>query len=191
MIEPLSQTGFLVGKCLIAMPTMRDPNFVRTVIYVCAHTAEGAMGLVLNRVMPQVSFPEILDQLGIEARPECEQIRVHFGGPVEAARGFVLHTAEYVHAATLRVDHGIALTATTDVLRSIAQGTGPRRSLMALGYAGWGKGQMEAELKENAWLTVEADEALVFDETLDSKWDAAIHRLGITPSMLSPSGGHA
>lgn len=184
-------SGTIAGKCLIAMPSMTDPNFNRTVVYVCAHTAEGAMGLVINRAFPQLSFPDILEQLGIESTPACDSIRVHFGGPVEAARGFVLHSAEYSQAATLLVNDTVALTATTDVLRAIAGGSGPRRSLMALGYAGWSPGQLDAELKENAWLTVDADEDLLFGQALDAKWSAALGRLGIDPAMLSETAGHA
>lgn len=181
----------ITGKCLIAMPSMDDPNFARAVVYICAHTPEGAMGLVVNRAFPQLSFPDILEQLNIESTPACERIRVHFGGPVEAARGFVLHSAEYAQAATLLVNDGVALTATTDVLRAMAQGTGPRRSLMALGYAGWGSGQLDNELKENAWLVVDADEDLLFGNAIDTKWTAALGRLGIDPAMLSDAAGHA
>lgn len=184
-------SGTIAGKCLIAMPSMSDPNFNRTVVYVCAHTPEGAMGLVINRAFAQLSFPDILEQLGIESTPACEHIRVHFGGPVEAARGFVLHSAEYAQSATLLVNDAVALTATTDVLRAMAEGSGPRRSLMALGYAGWSPGQLDAELKENAWLTVDADEDLLFGQALDAKWNAALGRLGIDPAMLSDTAGHA
>lgn len=181
----------IVGKCLIAMPSMADPNFARTVVYVCAHTPEGAMGLVINRAFPQLSFPDILEQLDIEPTAACEEIRVHFGGPVEAARGFVLHSAEYTQAATLMVNDAVALTATTDVLRAIAHGAGPRRSLMALGYAGWDGGQLDSELRENAWLIVDADEDLLFSNGLDTKWTAALGRLGIDPAMLSDTAGNA
>lgn len=191
MGKTYASTGYIPGKCLVAMPAMSDANFARTVVYVCAHTAEGAMGLVVNRAIEQVSFPDILEQLDIEPSPACDHIRVHFGGPVEAARGFVLHTGEYHQAATLIVNEEVALTATTDVLRSMAEGTGPRHALMALGYAGWGAGQLDQELKENAWLTVDPDEALLFTEPLERKWDRAIRKLGIDPSMLSEEAGHA
>lgn len=191
MTKTYASTGYIPGKCLVAMPAMADANFARTVIYVCAHTAEGAMGLVVNRAIEQVTFPDILEQLEIEPSPACDCIRVHFGGPVEAARGFVLHSGEYHQAATLIVNDEVALTATTDVLRSMAEGSGPRRALMALGYAGWGAGQLDAELKDNAWLTVESDEAILFTDPLERKWEAAIRKLGIDPSMLSEDAGHA
>lgn len=183
--------GALTGKCLIAMPSLADSNFARTVIYVCAHSSEGAMGLVVNRALHQLTFPDVLEQLGIEPTADCESIRVHFGGPVESARGFVLHSAEYNQSSTLRVDSSIALTATTDVLRAIAHGNGPRQSLMALGYAGWGAGQLDEEILANSWLTVDADEELLFGPSLDQKWDLAIRRLGIDPALLVDTAGHA
>lgn len=191
MTKTQLSSGYIAGKCLIAMPALRDPNFARTVVYVCAHTPEGAMGLVVNRPITQLTFPDILDQLGIESGPDCEDIRVHFGGPVEAARGFVLHTAEYHQSATLIVDESVALTATTDVLQAIAAGHGPRASLMALGYSGWSPGQLDEELKENSWLTVDADEDLLFGLNTEKKWDQALRKLGIDPAMLNENAGHA
>lgn len=185
------QGTYLAGQCLVAMPRMDDPRFTRTVIYVCAHTSEGAMGIVLNRIIDAVTFPDLLEQLGIEATPLCDRIQVHFGGPVEAGRGFVLHSADYILDATMIVDPQTALTATADVLRAIAGGQGPRRSMLALGYAGWSPGQLDAELRDNVWLTVPADEDLVFGENLDHKWDQAIRKLGIDVSMLSGEAGHA
>ncbi|MBB4266209.1 YqgE/AlgH family protein [Roseospira visakhapatnamensis] len=183
--------GYLTGKCLVAMPGMSDPRFVRSVIYLCAHTAEGAMGLVINRAIPDFSFPELLGQLNILATPVCEQIAVQFGGPVESQRGFVLHSADYVHDGTLVVDEAVALTATLEVLRDIADGTGPRQTLMALGYAGWSPGQLDDELRRNVWLTVDSDPDLVFVGDLDGKYERALRRLGIDPALLSSEGGHA
>ncbi|MBB4284401.1 YqgE/AlgH family protein [Roseospira goensis] len=183
--------GFLTGKCLVAMPGMSDPRFVRAVIYVCAHTAEGAMGLVVNRAIPDFSFVDLLEQLSIPATPRCQQIKVQFGGPVESQRGFVLHTADYIHEGTLVVDDTVALTATLEVLRDIAVGTGPSRTLMALGYAGWSPGQLDDELRRNVWLTVDADSDLVFAPDLEAKYAQALGRLGIDPALLSSEGGHA
>jgi putative transcriptional regulator len=182
---------YLTGQLLIAMPAMRDPRFARSVICVCAHNAEGAMGLVVNRLVGSVTFPDLLDQLGIDTGSVTEEIRVRFGGPVESGRGFVLHSEEYDHDSTLQVADRMALTATVDILQDIAQGRGPRRSLLALGYAGWGAGQLDAEIQSNGWLTVDADEQLVFDEDLDSKWERAIAKLGIDVSMLSSEAGRA
>ena len=183
--------GYLTGQLLIAMPNMRDPRFARSVIYVCAHNADGAMGLVINRLVGSVTFPDLLEQLSIEPGTTCEEIRVHFGGPVESGRGFVLHSGDYSHDSTLQVDEKMALTATVDILSDIAHGRGPRRSLLALGYAGWGPGQLDSEFQANGWLSVDADETLVFDDELDSKWERAIGKLGIDVSSLSGEAGHA
>lgn len=186
-----THTGYLTGHCLVAMPGMGDPRFEGTVIYLCTHSAEGAMGLVINRGLDDISFPDIVDQLGIAPTPLCETIRVQFGGPVDMARGFVLHTRDYHHEGTLMVNEGVALTATLDVLRAIAAGEGPRQVLMALGYAGWSPGQLDKELRENVWLTVPADGALLFDVALEEKYTEAMRRLGIDPRLLSDSAGHA
>jgi putative transcriptional regulator len=182
---------YLSGQILVAMPGMRDPRFARSVIYMCAHSAEGAMGLVLNRALDSLTFPDLLEQLGIETADLGDQIRVHFGGPVESGRGFVLHSPDYIQEATLVVDDDIALTATVDILKAIAVGEGPRRRLLALGYAGWGPGQLDTEIKSNGWLHVAADENLVFGPDLDNKWEHAMDKLGIDPSMLSDDAGHA
>ncbi|EKV32576.1 UPF0301 protein YqgE [Caenispirillum salinarum AK4] len=191
MTKTLSESGYLVGKCLVAMPAMQDTNFSRTVVYVCAHTSEGAMGLVVNRTIDQLSFDDILEQMDIEPGVGTQSIRVHFGGPVEAARGFVLHTADYRDEGTLPVDSNISLTATADVLKDIAKGSGPRRRLMVLGYAGWGSGQLDEELKENAWLICPPDEKLLFGEDNEAKWNTAMKLMGIDMSRLSDTAGHA
>lgn len=189
--DPGPREGYLTGQLLIAMPTMRDIRFARTVIYMCAHNAEGAMGLVINRLAGQVTFPDLLRQLEIEPRGQHREIRVHFGGPVEAGRGFVLHSGEYQHQSTLQVADEMGLTATMDILHDIAEGRGPRHSLLALGYAGWGPGQLDGEIQANGWLHVEPDESLVFDDNLDTKWDRAIAKLGVDPALLSGDAGHA
>lgn len=183
--------SYLAGQLLIAMPGMRDPRFARTVVYMCAHSAEGAMGLVINRVLESLTFEELLEQLGIEGSVPPEAATVHFGGPVETGRGFVLHSGDYRQDGTLAVADDVSLTATVDILRAIAAGEGPRRHLLALGYAGWGPGQLDGEIRANGWLHVAADEALVFDTELDSKWDRAIAKIGIDPRMLSDAAGHA
>jgi putative transcriptional regulator len=186
-----SNTDGFAGQLLVAMPQMQDPRFARTVIYMCAHTPEGAMGLVLNRLVHSITFPDLLEQLGIEPAISGEEIRVHFGGPVESGRGFVLHTAEYQREGTLPINSGIALTATVDILRDIARGAGPRQTLLALGYAGWGPGQLDAEIQANGWLQVPADEQLVFGRDLDSKWELALAKLGVEQGRLSGDAGHA
>ena len=182
---------YLEGQLLVAMPTMGDPRFARSVIYLCAHSDDGAMGLVVNKLLESLSFTDLLEQLDIEAHGVNEDIRVHFGGPVEAARGFVLHSTDYAHEATMRVDEGFALTATIDVLKAMAEGRGPRLSMLALGYAGWAPGQLDNEIQENGWLTVPADEELVFDRDQDGKWERAVGRLGIDPGNLSGVSGRA
>lgn len=181
----------LAGQLLVAMPNMSDPRFERSVIYVCAHGEDGAMGLVLNKLVEQITFPELLEQLGIDNSNVSEQIRVHFGGPVETGRGFVLHSADYRQDGSMQVNEDVALTATVDILRDIARGAGPRRSLMALGYAGWGPGQLDEEIQANGWLNVGADEELIFDESLEDKWQRAIAKLGVDPFSLSGQAGRA
>ena len=190
MSEPV--TGFsLTGQLLVAMPQMRDPRFTRSVIYMCAHNAEGAMGLVINRLVGSITFPDMLEQLGIAAGEHGRQIKVHFGGPVDSGRGFVLHSDEYRHEGTVAVVDGMALTATIDILKDIAGGHGPRRCLLALGYAGWGAGQLDAEIQANGWLTVPADADLVFEGDLDGKWERALGKIGVTRTQLSGESGHA
>jgi putative transcriptional regulator len=191
MAEQNPQAGYLTGQLLIAMPNMQDSRFARTVIYVCAHTAEGAMGLVLNKLMDNVNFPDLLEQLNIKSDAPGRDTQVHFGGPVETGRGFVLHSADYVQDATLVIDKEIALTATVDVLKAIAEGSGPRHSLLALGYAGWGPGQLDQEIQQNGWLNAPPDTELVFGNSIEHKWQAAMAKLGISAGKLSGQAGHA
>jgi putative transcriptional regulator len=187
-----SDSGFsLTGQLLVAMPQMRDPRFTRSVIYMCAHNAEGAMGLVINRLVGSITFPDMLEQLGIASSDHSKRIKVHFGGPVDAGRGFVLHSDEYRHEGTVAVVDGMALTATIDILKDMAGGHGPRRSLLALGYAGWGAGQLDAEIGANGWLNVPADAELVFDSDLDGKWERALGKIGVNRTRLSGDAGHA
>lgn len=183
--------GYLSGQLLIAMPQMSDPRFERAVVYLCAHSAEGAMGIVINREFEGLNFRDLLDQLDIEPTSGCDRVRVHAGGPVEGGRGFVLHTSDYMHETSMMVDDTVALTATVDVLKAIADGMGPARSLLALGYAGWSPGQLDTEIRENVWLNVPADSDLLFSTDLDHKWENAIHKLGIDVSLLSGDAGHA
>jgi putative transcriptional regulator len=182
----------LTGQLLAAMPQMQDPRFARSVVYICAHSEDaGAMGLVVNKPLGSLTIGELLAQLEIASNGAADSRLVHFGGPVEAGRGFVLHTADYNEEATLVVDGNIALTATLDILRAIGQGRGPRRSLFALGYAGWAPGQLDAEIQANGWLSVAADDGIVFDADHDRKWNRALAKLGIDLTMLSSDAGHA
>jgi len=191
MGKSVSHQGFMTGQLLVAMPQMRDARFTRSVIYICAHTGDGAMGLVVNRLVGSLTFPDLLQQLNIDARGKGEHIRIRSGGPVETGRGFVLHSTDYVDDATLRVGDTIGLTATIDILKDIAAGSGPRRSILALGYAGWGPGQLDAELQANAWLTVPADEELLFDDALNDKWERSLHKIGVDSAFLTGDAGHA
>ena len=183
--------GYLTGQFLIAMPTMGDPRFERTVIYMCAHSADGAMGLVVNRVASEIDFPELLNQLEIETDGIKKPIPVLTGGPVETGRGFVLHSMDYSQDSTLKVTDEVGLTATVDILRAIAEGEGPAKSLLTLGYAGWSSGQLDNEMQANGWLNVSSDTSILFDEDLNSKWDRAVRKVGIDPSFLSAEAGHA
>lgn len=181
----------LVGQLLVAMPGMPDPRFAKSVIYVCAHNEEGAMGLVVNQPMNSIDFSGLLEQLDIISSSPDQDINVLFGGPVEQGRGFVLHTPDYERGSTLSVNENVSLTATIDILRSIATGAGPSQKLLALGYAGWGPGQLDAEILENGWLNVDADPDILFDENLDAKWVRALDKIGIAPENLSTVAGHA
>ncbi len=190
---------YLDGQLLVAMPGMMDERFARAVIYVCAHSPEGAMGIILNRPAANVNMPDLLVQL--EIVPEMERIhlpeqvgrmQVLMGGPVETSRGFVLHSPEFhIAQSTLPIDDGICLTATIDILRAIAQGRGPRNAVLALGYAGWGAGQLELELQANGWLNCPADAELIFNMPADIRYEMALRRIGIEPAMLSMEAGHA
>ena len=186
--EPLS----LTGKLLIAMPGMGDPRFDRSVVFLCAHSDREAMGLIVNKPARGLGFPDLLQQLRIEAGPDCPELKVHYGGPVEHGRGFVLHSADYTsNSSTLRVDDGFGMTATLDVLEDMARGNGPARAMLMLGYAGWGPGQLEREIAANGWLTAEASPDLVFAADDAAKWAAALASLGIDPLLLSAAAGHA
>jgi putative transcriptional regulator len=185
------ESGYLTGQLLIAMPTMRDPRFEKSVIYMCVHNAEGAVGLVVNRQIDSITFPDLLKQLNIEPSDSAPNLPIHFGGPVETGRGFVLHSAEYGQTGTIMVGDMVGLTATVDILKDMAARKGPKNSLLALGYAGWGPGQLDGEMQQNAWLNAPADESLIFDSVIDTKWSRAIAKIGIDPSLLSGDAGHA
>jgi putative transcriptional regulator len=192
-------TSYLDGQLLLAMPSMSDPRFHKAVIYLCAHSADGAMGIVVNQRASHITFAKLLEQLDIvPARNEgsiqitVEEMTVHTGGPVESGRGFVLHTTDYFSDdSTLAIDDSISLTATNDILRAIASGTGPDRSLLALGYAGWAPGQLEHEIQSNGWLICPADADLVFDPAIENKYDRAMAKIGVHPSFLVSDAGHA
>jgi putative transcriptional regulator len=182
----------LTGQLLIAMPQMMDPRFARSVVYVCAHSEdEGAMGLVVNKLLASLTMDALFTHLNLDPTTLAASRPVHFGGPVEPGRGFVLHTADYNEDATLLVGDGIAVTATLDILRAIGRGEGPRRNLLALGYAGWAPGQLDAEIQANGWLSAPADSDLLFDDDFEAKWQRALAKLGIDLTLLSTEAGHA
>lgn len=191
--------GYLEGQLLIAMPAMGDPRFSRSVIYLCAHSSEGAMGIIINQRAPNISFTELLEQLNIVPSEDrialpssLSAMEVHLGGPVETGRGFVLHSADYFKAeSTLPIDESVCLTATIDILRDIAKGSGPNKALLALGYAGWAPGQLEDEIQANGWLNCPADPELIFDPELDLKYARALDSLGVDPIRLVNDAGHA
>jgi len=191
--RPAASPTSLTGQLLIAMPQMQDPRFARSVIYLCAHGSEGAMGLVVNKYLddPPVTLSKLMGQLGIATEGLKVDPRVHRGGPVEEGRGFVLHSADYTEEATMVIGNNVAMTATLDILRAIGRGEGPKQSLLALGYAGWGPGQLDAEMQANGWLHVDADEMLVFDPNSKDKWQQAIAKIGIDLTALSGDAGHA
>ncbi len=191
--------SFLDGQLLVAMPGMSDNRFARSVIYLCAHSEEGAMGIVVNRPARKVTFSELLVQLDVIKADEAIQlpaqaglVPVLKGGPVETGRGFVLHSNDFfIDNSTLPIDSGVSLTATIDILRAIARGAGPDRAVLALGYAGWSAGQLEAEMQDNGWLNIPADPSLIFDDALGSKYERALMKVGIDPGRLSADLGHA
>lgn len=186
-----AEGSHLTGQVLIAMPAMTDPRFAQSVIYVCAHTDEGAMGIVVNKPLNAPTFTDLLRQLSIDPVPPARSIRLCSGGPVDNARGFVLHTSDWTGDGSLRVDERLALTASLDILKAIAAGGGPKEGVLALGYAGWGPGQLDHELHQNAWLSAPADLPILFDEDHASKWRRALAKLRIDPLLLSSDAGHA
>ena len=191
--------GYLDGQMLIAMPSMRDERFARAVIYVCAHSTEGAMGIVVNQAAANIKFADLLVQLDVIAASDrielpsgAGEVKVLKGGPVETGRGFVLHTSDFfIEESTLPIDEGVCLTATLDILKAIARGSGPVNAVLALGYAGWAAGQLENEIQENGWLHCAADSELIFGRDVERKYDRALRKIGVEPGMLSSEAGHA
>ncbi len=191
-------SGFLDGQLLIAMPAMTDKRFARSVVYMCAHSKDGAMGIIINQRASHINFPALMERLGLSAVAAGSRVTgladrpVHVGGPVETGRGFVLHSSDYAASdSTLQIDSKVCLTATVDILKAIAAGIGPHQSILALGYASWGAGQLEDELAANGWLTCPSDPDLVFSSDLDLKYTRALATLGVDLSHLSSNAGHA
>jgi putative transcriptional regulator len=195
-LKSKSERGFLDGQFLIAMPGMADSNFNRSVVYICAHSSEGAMGFVINQSQ-HLNFVDILrhlkiveDEDAILLPDETRDFPIQRGGPVESGRGFVLHSDDYLTQSSIPVSEEICLTATVDIIRAMSRGRGPRKASLLLGYAGWGAGQIESEIANNGWLSCAADESLIFDPCLDNKYERALALMGIHPAMLSMQAGH-
>ncbi len=189
------KSTFLAGKLLLAMPGLGDPRFQRAVIFICAHDENGAMGLVVNNTLPGLNFTDIIEKIKIpgETRNVLEELEipVYGGGPVEPARGFLLHSSDFRQADTIQINDEFSVTGTVDALKAIASGNGPQKMLFILGYAGWSAGQLDGELQQNAWLTVEADQEIVFETANQAKWESSLKKIGVHPSMLSSFSGRA
>lgn len=188
---------WLTGRLLLAMPGMGDPRFHRAVIFMCAHDENGAMGLIVNNLVPGIDLKQLFQQLniGIAAPPKDSGRRtngpVMHGGPVETARGFILHSPDFTQTDTIRINESFSVTGTIDALKAVAGGKGPERMLFVLGYAGWEAGQLDQEIQDNAWLVADADPDLIFGGIPDQKWDRAVKKIGVDPAMLSGEAGHA
>lgn len=191
LVQIDDKSVYLTGQLLIAMPQMADDRFDRSVIFMCVHNQDGAMGLIVNQVSTEMTFSDLLTQVGVESGPNIAGIPIHIGGPVETGMGFVLHTSDYEQPNTIKVNESVSLTHTIEILKDIAEGRGPRHVMLALGYAGWGAGQLDSEIQANSWLNVPADESLVFGDEQQDKWERSIAKLGIDISLLSGEAGHA
>jgi putative transcriptional regulator len=190
--NPLNKTFNLSGKILVAMPFLADIRFSQTVIYVCGHDEQGAMGLIINKGMPGVEFTELLEQVeGGFSGTQNTGVPIQYGGPVDLGRGFVLHSRDYITDSTVLIENGCAMTATLDILRAVALDKGPHKALLALGYVSWDAGQLENEIQENGWLTIDGDPEIIFSHDLENKWRFAYATLGIDPSGMSLESGHA
>ncbi|GJL85852.1 MAG: UPF0301 protein [Micavibrio sp.] len=188
-------SAYLTGKLLLAMPAMGDPRFHRAVIFVCAHDENGAMGLVINHTLPGLDFDQLLTQLNITSDIEVDlkelAVPIMSGGPVEAARGFLLHSGDFNQNDTIKIDDLYSITGTVDALKEVATGNGPDKMLFILGYAGWSAGQLDSEIQQNAWLVVDPDPSIIFHDSPDEKWQMAVKKLGVDPAMLSGEAGRA
>ena len=181
----------LTGKLLISMPSLEDDRFYKTVIYICAHSSEGTMGIIINKKIDYDLYPDLLEQLGIDKPLSGKKLYIRYGGPVETGRGFVLHSDEVIQKETLSIGKGVALTSNVEFFEDLSKGKGPENSIFALGYAGWGAGQIEKEIFANSWMTLSADSKFLFDEEVSNKWSKAYSLLGIDPNKLSQFSGRA
>tara|TARA_Y100001936_G_scaffold78033_1_gene76453 strand:+ start:289 stop:840 length:552 start_codon:yes stop_codon:yes gene_type:complete len=181
----------LTGQIIVSMPSLEDERFFKTVIYICAHSKEGSMGIIINKKIDYDLYPDLLEQLGIDKPLDKKKLFVRYGGPVESGRGFVLHSDDMVRQETINIDKGVALTSTVDFFEDLAKGKGPKNSILALGYAGWGPGQLESEIMQNSWMSLSVDTSFLFDDEVSHKWNQAFKILGVDPSNLSTKSGKA
>tara|TARA_B100001123_G_scaffold404039_1_gene493077 strand:- start:1215 stop:1766 length:552 start_codon:yes stop_codon:yes gene_type:complete len=181
----------LTGQILVSMPNMLDERFYKTVIYICAHSTEGSMGIIINKKIDHENYPNLLEQLGIDSSRNKKKIFFRYGGPVETGRGLVLHTDDVIQKGSLPIDKGVILTSTSEIFNDIAKGKGPNISILAIGYAGWDAGQLENEIKQNSWMTLPVDSSFIFDEKVSNKWNDAYKMMGFNPTSLSPHSGNA
>jgi len=181
----------LTGQIIVSMPSLRDERFFKTVIYMCAHSSEGSMGIILNKKIDYDLYPDLLEQLGIDKPLENKKLLVRYGGPVESGRGFVLHSDDIIRQESLNIDKGVALTGTAEFFEDLVKGKGPKNSILALGYAGWGPGQLEKEIIQDSWMPVSVESSFLFDDEVSKKWNEAYKLLGIDPNNLSFQSGNA
>ena len=181
----------LTGKIIVSTPSLQDERFFKSVIFMCAHSSEGSMGIIINKKIDYDLYPDLLEQLGIDKPLNNNKLYIRYGGPIESGRGFVLHSDDMIRKETLNINKGIALTSTAEFFDDLAIGTGPKNSILALGYAGWGSGQLESEIKDNSWTTLSVDNSFIFDDQVSKKWLDAYKIIGINPHNLSFQSGKA
>ena len=181
----------LTGQILVSMPSLQDQRFFKTVIYMCAHSSEGSMGIIINKKIDYDLYPNLLEQLGIDKPLKDKKLFIRYGGPVESRRGFILHTDDITRKETLSIDKGVALTSTSEFFEDLAMGKGPRNSILALGYTGWGPGQLEYEITQNSWMSLPVESSFIFDEEVSGKWNEAYKMIGINPYYVSHYSGNA
>jgi len=181
----------LTGQFLVSMPSLQDERFFKTVIYMCSHSSEGSMGIIINKKIDYDLYPDLLEQLGVNEPVNNKKLFIRYGGPMQSGRGFVLHSDELLSNESLNIDKGIALTSTSNFFENLVKGKGPKNSILALGYSGWGPGQLENEIIQNSWMNLSIDTNFIFDESISKKWDEAYKLLGVNPTFLSPFSGNA
>ena len=181
----------LTGQIIVSMPSLEDERFYKTVIYICAHSSEGSMGIIINKKIDYDLYPDLLQQLGIDKPLNNKKLFIRYGGPVESGRGFVLHSDDMVRKETLNIDKGVALTSTAEFFDDLSKGKGPKNCILALGYAGWQPGQLESEIMRNSWMSLSVDNSFLFDDEVSRKWSQAYKLMGFDPNSLSFQSGQA